>query len=116
MIQISASGFSLPEPYSPPEPVITSSFICSYLEGPGTAKIVKRSVVAALGAWTRFDESLNRVEEISKKRGISMAQVSVAWSLARVTAPIIGSTSTRNLEELIGAWDRSPCGKVVMVI
>ena len=45
----------------------------------------------------------NRVEEISKKRGISMAKVSLAWSLARVTAPIIGSTNLKNLEELISA-------------
>ena len=47
--------------------------------------------------------SSNRVEEISKKRGISMAQVSLAWSLTRVTAPVIGSTSLKNLEELISA-------------
>ncbi len=32
-----------------------------------------------------------------------MAQVSLAWSLTRVTAPVIGSTSIRNLEELISA-------------
>ena len=32
-----------------------------------------------------------------------MAKVTLAWSLARVTAPIIGSTSIKNLEELISA-------------
>ncbi|KAI0292814.1 NADP-dependent oxidoreductase domain-containing protein [Russula brevipes] len=58
-------------------------FLNSYLEGSGTPEIV------------------NRVEEISKKRGISMAQVSLAWSLTRTTAPVIGSTSLKNLEELI---------------
>jgi len=33
-----------------------------------------------------------------------MAQVALAWSLAKdfVTAPIIGSTSLKNLEDLIG--------------
>jgi len=46
---------------------------------------------------------LTRVEEISKKRGISMAQVALAWSLTRVTAPVIGSTNLKNLEELISA-------------
>ncbi|KAH9067750.1 aryl-alcohol dehydrogenase [Lactarius vividus] len=61
----------------------TDSLLTSYLEGVGTQEIV------------------NRVEEISKKRGISMAKVTLAWSLARVTAPIIGSTSIKNLEELI---------------
>ncbi|KAH9072789.1 aryl-alcohol dehydrogenase [Lactarius deliciosus] len=61
----------------------TDSLLASYLEGVGTQEIV------------------NRVEEISKKRGISMAKITVAWSLTRVTAPIIGSTSIKNLEELI---------------
>ena len=32
-----------------------------------------------------------------------MANVTLAWSLARVTAPIIGSTNIKNLEELISA-------------
>ncbi|KAH9047317.1 aryl-alcohol dehydrogenase [Lactarius hengduanensis] len=61
----------------------TDSFLAGYLEGAGTQEIV------------------NRVEEISKKRGISMAKVALAWSLSRVTAPVIGSTSLKNLEELI---------------
>ena len=34
-----------------------------------------------------------------------MAQVSLAWSLTRVTAPVIGSTSIKNLEELISTCD-----------
>jgi aryl-alcohol dehydrogenase-like predicted oxidoreductase len=51
----------------------------------------------------RFYKTLSRVEEISKKRGISMAQVSLAWSLTRVTAPVVGSTSMEKIEELIGA-------------
>jgi aryl-alcohol dehydrogenase-like predicted oxidoreductase len=44
------------------------------------------------------------VEEIAKKRGISMAQVAVAWSMQKdgVTAPIVGTTSVKNLEDLIG--------------
>jgi len=58
-----------------------------YLEGSGTPEIV------------------NRVEEISKKRGISMAQVSLAWSLTRTTAPVIGSTNLKNLEELINGTE-----------
>jgi len=51
----------------------------------------------------RIYETLSRVEEISKKRGISMAQVSLAWSLTRVTSPVIGSTSIKKIGELIGA-------------
>jgi aryl-alcohol dehydrogenase-like predicted oxidoreductase len=61
----------------------TDQFLAGYIEGAGTQEIV------------------NRVEEISKKRGISMANVAMAWSLTRVTAPIIGSTNIKNLEELL---------------
>ncbi|KAJ6513009.1 Aldo keto reductase [Mycena sanguinolenta] len=48
---------------------------------------------------------VKRVEEISKKRGISMAQVSVAWALSKegVSAPIVGTTSLANLADAIAA-------------
>ncbi|KAF8264813.1 Aldo keto reductase [Lactarius quietus] len=65
----------------------TDLYTTEYLQGVGTEEIVKR------------------VEEISKKRGISMAQVSLAWSLTRVTAPVVGSTSLKNLEELINGTE-----------
>lgn len=50
---------------------------------------------------------VNRVEEISKKKGVSMAHVALAWAMAKpgVTAPIVGSTSLENLRELIAAVD-----------
>ncbi|KAJ7449913.1 NADP-dependent oxidoreductase domain-containing protein [Mycena latifolia] len=50
---------------------------------------------------------VDRVEEISKKKGLSMAQVALAWVMAKdgVTAPIVGSTSLENLRELIAAVD-----------
>ncbi|KAF8206208.1 NADP-dependent oxidoreductase domain-containing protein [Mycena galopus ATCC 62051] len=45
------------------------------------------------------------VEEIAKKREISMAQVSIAWSVSYffegVSAPIVGTTSLANLAEAI---------------
>ena len=64
-----------------------------------------------------------RVEEIAKKKGVSMAQIATAWVMAKdgknllllarkcpelipvhvgVTAPIVGTTSLKNLEDLIG--------------
>ncbi|ESK90783.1 aryl-alcohol dehydrogenase [Moniliophthora roreri MCA 2997] len=48
-----------------------------------------------------------RVEEIAKKKGVSMAQVALAWSMAKdgVSAPIVGTTSIENLMDLIGALD-----------
>ncbi|KAH9848625.1 Aldo/keto reductase [Lenzites betulinus] len=50
---------------------------------------------------------VNRVEELAKKKGVSMAQISTAWVLAKpgVTAPIIGTTSLKNLEDILGALD-----------
>lgn len=45
------------------------------------------------------------VEEIAKKKGVKMAQIAVAWSLKRVTAPIVGTTKLENLKEMIGERD-----------
>ncbi|KAJ3479788.1 hypothetical protein NLI96_g8811 [Meripilus lineatus] len=53
------------------------------------------------------NDVINKVEEIAKKKGISMAQVSVAWCLAKegVTAPIVGTTKLDNLKDILGALD-----------
>jgi hypothetical protein len=50
-----------------------------YLQSAGTAEILKR------------------VEELSEKRGVSMAQIAIAWSLAQD-----GTWSVFNLQDLIG--------------
>ncbi|KAJ3800272.1 aryl-alcohol dehydrogenase [Lentinula aff. detonsa] len=54
---------------------------------------------AAIGT----EEIIKRIEQIAQKKNISMAQVAVAWSLAKegVTASIVGTTSLRNLEDTI---------------
>ncbi|PBK66665.1 aryl-alcohol dehydrogenase [Armillaria solidipes] len=48
---------------------------------------------------------IDRVEELAKKKGLTMAQLSTAWILSKegVTAPIVGTTSLDNLRELIEA-------------
>ncbi|PAV15237.1 Aldo keto reductase [Pyrrhoderma noxium] len=48
-------------------------------------------------------EISRRVEEIAKKRGLTMAQVSLIWVMNKdpVAAPIVGTTKLKNLEELI---------------
>lgn len=45
-----------------------------------------------------------RVEEIAKKKGVTMAQVALAWSFGSegVVAPIVGTSKIDNLKELIG--------------
>lgn len=44
------------------------------------------------------------IGQIAEKRGISMAQAALAWTLSKpyITAPIIGSTRLEALDELIG--------------
>jgi aryl-alcohol dehydrogenase-like predicted oxidoreductase len=60
-------------------------------------------------AWTSLyiEESkpiIDACETIAKARGVSMAQVALAWILSKdqVSAPIVGTTSVDNLKELIG--------------
>jgi len=50
---------------------------------------------------------VDRVEEIAKSRGISMAQVALAWHFTKpcVTAPIIGATKPQHLEDALAAMD-----------
>lgn len=48
---------------------------------------------------------VQRVEELAKRKGAKMAQIAVAWSLKRVTAPIVGTTKIENLKEMIEALD-----------
>lgn len=44
-----------------------------------------------------------RVDELAQKKGVSMGQITIAWTLAKpdVSAPIIGSTNVKNLEDCI---------------
>ncbi|KAI6014669.1 Aldo keto reductase [Pisolithus marmoratus] len=51
------------------------------------------------------DTIISCVEELAKKRGVSMAQISIAWMLSKdhVTAPIVGPTSLNNLKDIIAA-------------
>jgi len=48
-----------------------------------------------------------RVEEIAKKKGVSMAQIAMAWCMSKpgVTAPIVGTTSLDKLKDILGALD-----------
>ncbi|KAJ7584464.1 aryl-alcohol dehydrogenase [Mycena floridula] len=63
----------------------TDPLVAKYTKAGGTPAIIKR------------------VTEVAEKRKISMAQVAIAWSLSKegVTAPIVGTTSLKNLEDII---------------
>ena len=49
----------------------------------------------------------SRIDELAKKKGVSMARVAMAWQLVRpgVTAPVVGTTSLANLEDILGSLD-----------
>ncbi|KAJ7261974.1 NADP-dependent oxidoreductase domain-containing protein [Mycena rebaudengoi] len=50
-------------------------------------------------------EMCTRIEELAKKRGVSMAQIALAWSMCTngVTAPIIGTTSLQKITDSVAA-------------
>jgi 1-deoxyxylulose-5-phosphate synthase len=51
-------------------------------------------------------EVVDAVERIANSRGISMAQVGLAWLFAKgVTAPIVGATKIEHLEDAVAAVD-----------
>ena len=56
---------------------------------------------------------VGRVEEIANKKGVKMAQVAVAWSLKKVTAPIVGTSKLENLQEMIGKSPNLPAPLLV---
>lgn len=39
-----------------------------------------------------------RVEELAEKHGVSMTEISLAWLLEKVTAPIVGATKVSHIE------------------
>lgn len=58
-----------------------------------------------LKAYTASPGVIDCVEELAKKKGVSMAQIALAWLMNKeeVTAPIVGTTSLDKLKELIDA-------------
>ncbi|MBR2255531.1 MAG: aldo/keto reductase [Candidatus Methanomethylophilaceae archaeon] len=49
---------------------------------------------------------IGRVHELSERYGVSMSQISLAWHFAKgVTAPIVGGTKRKHMEEAIAATE-----------
>ena len=48
---------------------------------------------------------LARVAELADRRGVSMTEVSLAWLLTKVTAPVVGATKLRHVEGAAKAVD-----------
>ncbi len=59
-------------------------------------------------AFAGQDEAIiSRVAELSKKRGVSMTEISLAWLLTKVTAPVVGATRLSHVEGMAKAADLS---------
>ncbi|KAE9976591.1 hypothetical protein EG328_002552 [Venturia inaequalis] len=57
-------------------------------------------------AWTDTDKKINEeIEEIARERGVSMAVISIAWSLSKpfMTSPIIGMSKVERVREAVEA-------------
>lgn len=46
-------------------------------------------------------ETIKRVEELATKKGWTMTQVTLAWMLKRVTAPVIGFSSEQRIDDAL---------------
>ncbi|KAJ7592646.1 Aldo/keto reductase [Mycena floridula] len=87
-----------------------STLANGHLSRPLNAEETARSAVDLIRSdrWLRLESNrtiVDRVEELAKKKGCSMAQLAMAWACRKpgVTAPIIGVSSIEKLHGLLGA-------------
>jgi len=76
-------------------------------EREATTRGANESIAAKLYDVPWRDAAVNAVCEVADERGVPPAQVALAWVLARpgVTAPIVGATRTRHLEDALAALE-----------
>ncbi len=48
---------------------------------------------------------IRRVEELAARRGVSMTEISLAWLLGKVTAPVVGATKPAQVDGAVKAVD-----------
>ncbi|KZT00369.1 Aldo/keto reductase [Laetiporus sulphureus 93-53] len=86
-------------PYSP----LGGGLLCRPLNKHNTKRSETDQFLKAYKDNPHLEEIINRVEEVVRKRGVSMAQVTVAWSLSKdvVAAPIVGTTKLEDLEDIL---------------
>ena len=48
---------------------------------------------------------ISRVAELAEQRGVTMTEVSLAWLLTKVTAPVVGATKLHHIEGAAKATD-----------
>ncbi|CUA67091.1 Versiconal hemiacetal acetate reductase [Rhizoctonia solani] len=87
-------------------PTLKASHWLQMRDNVQTARESKDSWISVSKTQTDAENAIiNRVETLATAKGVSMAQISVAWMLSKdeVAAPIVGTTSLKNLEDVIGA-------------
>jgi aryl-alcohol dehydrogenase-like predicted oxidoreductase len=75
-------------------------------EGAATARERTDAYARELGLGSRQDEAIRRrVFEVAEKLGAKPASVALAWALSKpfVTAPIVGASKPRHLEDAVAA-------------
>ena len=50
-------------------------------------------------------EIIRRVAELADKRGVTMTEISLAWLLTKVTAPVVGATKRHHIEGAVKSVD-----------
>ena len=73
----------------------------SRLPGAGGTKRAEEDAYAKFkyDATAQQDAAIiSRVAEIADRRGVTMTEVSLAWLLGKVTAPVVGATKPRHIE------------------
>ena len=73
-----------------------------------TSKRLQEDSYAQLKYGAAHDQDapiLTRVAELADRRGVSMTEISLAWLLTRVTAPVVGATKLHHIEEAAKAVD-----------
>ena len=48
---------------------------------------------------------IQRVAELAEKRGVTMTEISLAWLLTKVTAPVVGATKSHHIDGAVKAVD-----------
>lgn len=56
---------------------------------------------------------IKRVEELADKRGVTMTEISLAWLLTKVTAPVVGVTREQHIEEAAKAVELKLTGEEI---
>ncbi len=96
---IGAQGFVLGENAMTPYSALAGGRLSKH---PGeTSKRLREDSYAQLKYGAAHDQDvpiLARVAELADRRGVSMTEISLAWLLTKVTAPVVGATKLHHIE------------------